>query len=97
MGLGSATKKIQQVADMAEKLYERLDQLRTQVNEVSESVAATRETVDRLEHTVERQGAVLEALAEQEGVDVDRLYAEAAIDEAEPEADEATPTGDGTD
>ena len=32
---------------------------------------------------------LLEALAEKEGIDVDRLYAEAAIEEAEPSGSEA--------
>lgn len=84
MGLGSATKKIQQVADIAEKLYEKLNGLRAQVNAMREDVTETRKRVDAMEHQVDRQAVLLEALAEREGIDVDRLYAEAAIQEAEP-------------
>jgi septal ring factor EnvC (AmiA/AmiB activator) len=84
MGLGSATKKIQQVADTAEKLYEKLNELRAQVSAMREDVTETRQRVDAMEHQVDRQAVLLEALAEKEGIDVDRLYAEAAIEEAEP-------------
>ena len=91
MGLGSATKKIQQVADTAEKLYEKLNELRAQVQAMREDVTETRQRVDAVEHQVDRQAVLLEALAEKEGIDVDRLYAEAAIEEAEPADDD----GDG--
>jgi hypothetical protein len=40
-----------------------------------------------MEHRVDRQAVLLEALAEKEGIDVDQLYAEAAIEEAEPVPD----------
>jgi archaellum component FlaC len=88
MGLGSATKRIQQVADTAEKLYERLNELRAQVNAMREDIAETRNQVDAMEHEVDRQAVVLEALAEKEGIDVDRLHAEAAIEEAETDGGE---------
>ena len=98
MGLGSATKKIQQVADTAEKLYERINELRAQVQAMREDVTETRQRVDAMEHQVDRQAVLLEALAEKEGIDVDRLYAEAAIEEAEPtESASETGTGSGSD
>jgi len=90
MGLGSATKKIQQIADTAEKLYERLNELRAQVNAMREDIAETRTQVDAMEHRVDRQAVLLEALAEKEGIDVDQLYAGAAIEEAEPATGEVS-------
>lgn len=103
MGLGSTAKKLQQVADMAEKLYQRIDELRTQVNEVRAHVETTSQRVERIERDLDEQRAVLDALAREQGIDVDSLIAEAAIEEAEPEtepldesatdeADEATST-----
>jgi TolA-binding protein len=83
MGFGSATKKISKVADMAEEVYKRLNELREQVQEMRETVQSTSDRVERLERTVEGQTVVIEALAEQSGVDVDQVYAEAAIGEAE--------------
>ncbi|MEF8841759.1 MAG: DUF5798 family protein [Haloarculaceae archaeon] len=100
MGFGSATKKISKVADMAEEVYKRLNELREQVQELRKTVQATHDRVERLETTVEQQTAVIEALAEQEGIDVERIHAEAAIEEAEgdpsaPETEEASASTDG--
>jgi septal ring factor EnvC (AmiA/AmiB activator) len=83
MGLGNTAKKIQRVADMAETLYEKLDELRTQVNEVRAHVETTSQRVERIERDVEEQRAVLDALAREQGIDVDSVAAEAAIEEAE--------------
>ena len=90
MGFGSATKKISQVADMAEEVYRRLNELREQVQAMRETVQTTHDRVERLETKVEQQSAVIEALAEREGLDVDRIHAEAAIDEAEETEGEDT-------
>lgn len=83
MALGGATKKLQQVVDMAEELYGRLDRLRSQVEAVNDRVERTDERVGRIERNLEGQRALLCALAEREGIDVDAVLTEAAIDEAE--------------
>lgn len=92
MALGGAAKKLQTLVDTAEELYQKITELRTEVNQVRETVTETRETVDRLERDLEGQRAVLEALAREQGIDVDELLAEAAIEEAEPDG-----TGEPTD
>jgi len=96
MGFGSATKKISKVADMAEEVYKRLNELREQVQKLRKTVQATHDRVDGLETTVEQQTAVIEALAEEQGIDVDRVHAEAAIVEAEgrPEVTDADADAD---
>jgi uncharacterized coiled-coil protein SlyX len=60
-------------------------ELREQMMEVSETVQETNTRVAALESKVDRQNAILEALAEREGIDVDELVTEVAIEEAEPE------------
>lgn len=84
MALGGATKKLQKVADMGEELYRRINELREQLLEVHETVKETDKRVAALENKVDGQAAILEALAEAEGIDVDELLTEAAIEEAEP-------------
>ena len=84
MGLGNTAKKLQRVADMAETLYEKVDELRSQVNEVKAHVETTSQRVERVERDLDDQRAILEALAREQGVDVDSLLAGAAIEEAEP-------------
>jgi septal ring factor EnvC (AmiA/AmiB activator) len=83
MGLTSATRKIQQVADTAEKLYEKLNDLRVQVQAMRTDLTETRTRVESVEQKVERQTVLLDALAQKQGLNVDQLYAEAAIEEAE--------------
>lgn len=83
MAFSGAAKKLQQVLDMAEELYGRLDRLRSQIEELRERVERTDERVERMARDLQGQRALLEALAEREGVDVDAVFAGAAIDEAE--------------
>ena len=98
MGLGNTAKKLQRVADMAETLYQKVDELRSQVNDVKAHVESTSRKVDRIERDLDDQRAVLDALARERGIDVDSLLAEAAIEEAEPSggSDTESPT-DGAD
>lgn len=86
MGLTNTAKKLQRVADMAETLYEKVDDLRTQVNEVKAHVETTSQRVERLERDLDEQRAVLDALAREQGIDVESAVAEATIEEAESEA-----------
>jgi uncharacterized coiled-coil DUF342 family protein len=102
MGLGNTAKKLQRVADMAETLYEKVDELRSQVNEVKTHVETTSRKVERVERDLDEQRAILDALAREQGIDVDSLVAETAIEEAEPgsetitDAESTTEETDGT-
>lgn len=96
MAFSGATKKLQQVVDMADKLYQRLDELRQQLQEVREQVDETSERVERVERELEGQQALLEAIAERQGVDVDEVLTASAIDEAEREPEPADESAAGT-
>jgi len=91
MGLGSTAKKLQKVTDMAEEVYNQLNELRTQIVELRTTVEATSDTVEELDRRVTEQEALLRALAEEEGVDVDAVLADVAIEDAE----DAEGAGDG--
>jgi uncharacterized coiled-coil DUF342 family protein len=97
MGLGGATKKLQKVADMGDELYSKINELREQIIEMRETVQDTNQRVDALENKLDQQGAILEALAEKEGLDVDELLTEVAIEEAEPAITEAEDSIDDAD
>ena len=73
MGLGGTAKKIQQMVDMAEKLYERLNEVREQLTALRATVEETGSRVEVLERENARQRALLTALAEEEGVDVEAV------------------------
>lgn len=81
MGLGGTAQKLQKVASMAEDVYAKLSEMRQQLAELNETV----DSIDR--RTVENR-ALIEQLAEQQGVDVESVLAEAAIEEAEEEPTE---------
>lgn len=104
VGLGSAAQKLQKIADMADDLYSKLNEVRNQIQEMRETLENTEETVAALERRVEEQNALIEALARDQGVDVERVLAEAAIEEAEgdgadegSEASASPEAGDDTD
>lgn len=84
MALGGATKKLQQIVDMAEETYKRLNDVREQIERMRRTVIDTNRRVRELERTVDDQRALIEALAHDADVDVERILAEAAIEEAEP-------------
>ncbi|GAB3316609.1 hypothetical protein EI982_03870 [Haloplanus rallus] len=88
MGFGSTAKKLQQVADMAEDVYARLNQLREQVSEMRETVIETQSRVDDLDRELAEQRALLEALAEERGIDATAITAEVHVVDAEEGAAE---------
>jgi uncharacterized coiled-coil DUF342 family protein len=85
MGLGGATKKLQMVADMGEELYDRINELREQIVDVRETVDETNRRVAAVENKLDGQAAILEALAEEQGIDVEAVLTDVAIEEAEGE------------
>lgn len=99
MGLGSTTKKIQVIADKAEQVYAQVDELREQLTELRAKVDTTHDTVTELKVKHEQNRALLEALAEEQGVDVEQVLTEASIDDVDDSqpaganADEADPAG----
>lgn len=92
MGLGSTAKKIQKVADTAEKLYAKLNEMREQLLEMRETLETTNERVERLEAENAQQKALIEALAREQGIDV-----ESVLDDVEtPDSVEEKVADDGT-
>ncbi|MEF8774167.1 MAG: DUF5798 family protein [Halobacteriales archaeon] len=77
MGLGSTAKKLQQVADAAEKLFEQLSDLRERVTALENDLQTTADRVGEMEREQRRQRALLEAVAETRGVDVEAVLAAA--------------------
>lgn len=87
MGLGSTAKKLQQVADAAEKLFEQLSDLRERVTALEDDLQTTADRVGEMEREQRRQRALLEAVAESQDVDVEAVLAAA---EEQADGDDAT-------
>ncbi|WP_135830109.1 DUF5798 family protein [Halorussus halobius] len=73
MGFGSTAKKVQKLADTAEKLYSKLNDLREQVAEMRDKLDSTSERVETLERQAAEQRALLEAIADEQGIDPDSV------------------------
>jgi predicted nucleic acid-binding Zn-ribbon protein len=86
MGFGDTAKKIQTLADKAERTYQKINELRTEVEETQTTVLDTSERVQRLENEMAEQRAVLDAVAEEVGVDLESVSTEAHITDAEEAA-----------
>lgn len=85
MGLGSTTKKIQMMADKAEQLYVQLNEVKKQLEDLRVKVDTTHETVTGLEVRHEQNRAILEALAEEQGIDVEQVITDASIEDVDPD------------
>ena len=90
VGLGDTKQKIQNMIDTAEKLYAKMNEVRNDVDELRSRVEHTSDQVDTMSHELAEQRAVIEALAEAEGIDVETVIADAVIDDAEETASDDT-------
>ncbi|WP_440991344.1 DUF5798 family protein [Haloarchaeobius baliensis] len=92
MGLGSKAKALQTLADRAEQLYAQLMDVRERLARIEDDIDDSSDRVVRIEQELEEQRVILDALAEDAGLDVDRRIAEASITDAESGEDEADET-----
>jgi septal ring factor EnvC (AmiA/AmiB activator) len=89
MGLGSTAKKVQLIAEKAESTYDQLMQLRDRMIRLEDTLEETGDRVDTLERENEAQRLLLEALADEQDIDVDAVLADAAITDAESDEESA--------
>lgn len=88
MGLGSTAKKVQRLSTLAEKLYEQVNEVLERLSAVHDRVETAAEDVESVRHEQREQRAILEALAEEQAVDVEAVVAD--LDAREPGSDEGT-------
>ena len=90
MGLGGTAKKLQKVMDAAEQLYSKMNEVVRELKEVQSDVEATSAQVDRIERDLAEQRALLEAMADQQGLDVDEIVVDADLPGESDGEDEGT-------
>ncbi|WP_324662897.1 DUF5798 family protein [Haloarcula sediminis] len=88
MGFGSTAKKLQKVVDMADDLYAKLNEQKEQLQELRNTVEETSDRVRDIDHEQAQQRALLEAIAEEQGLDTDAVLTDAVIEDAEATADD---------
>ena len=86
MGLGSTAKKLQKVADIAEDLYAKVTELKTQLQSLQETVEATNDRVDDIDRELADQRALLSALADEQGIDTEAVLDEVSHDDTDADA-----------
>lgn len=97
MALGTA-KKLQKVAKAAEELYGKMNEVIGRLTDLEAEVERTSAQVDHMEYDLAEQRAILEAIADAEGLDVDDILESAtlppepdpvAVDDADDDPDVA--------
>lgn len=81
MGFGSTTKKLQQVVDVADELYAKINDLKSDLAAIRDTIDETNSRVGELESEMESQQELLEAIAVAEDIDIEELGTEDKTDE----------------
>lgn len=80
MPFGDTAKKVQRVTDLAEQLYKKVNYLVEQLGELRERVESTSDQIEAMDRELAEQRAIVEALAAEQGIDVDEVIARAEAD-----------------
>lgn len=84
MGLGSTAKKIQLVAEKAEQVFEMSKDLKERVTGLEAATEETHEQVAEVREATAENRALLEAIAAEQGLDVEEILTEdAPVDNSE--------------
>jgi methyl-accepting chemotaxis protein len=95
MDIAGTKRKIQRATKVAEESYKKMNELLERMQRMQQDVETTSEQVDRIEYDVARQGALIEAIAESQGLDTDEVLAAADLPEPPEGVAEQAVTGDG--
>jgi septal ring factor EnvC (AmiA/AmiB activator) len=106
MGLGSTAKKLQKLADVAEKLFTRVNEMRGEIQQLQSSVLNTEADSASVRRELAEQRAIVEAIADQQGIDVEAVVDDAdipetagsttAVEDAAAASDDGSDSGDGS-
>lgn len=80
MNLGAVIERVQQVGDLLEKLIQQSNELRERVIRLEQNTDETSDRVAVLEAKLDRQTALVEAVARDADVDPEAVYAAAGLD-----------------
>jgi peptidoglycan hydrolase CwlO-like protein len=81
MGFGSTAKKLQQVVDVADELYAKINDLKSDLAAIRDTIDETNSRVGELESEMESQQELLEAIALAEDIDIEELGTEDETDD----------------
>jgi DNA anti-recombination protein RmuC len=79
MDIAGTKKKVQRLIKVAEESYKKISELLERMERLQNDLETTSRQVDHIEYELAEQRVLLEALAEQRGVDVETVLAEADL------------------
>jgi len=82
--IGGTAKKLQKMSKIAEESYKKMNELMDRMQELEENLERTTGQVDTMERDLGEQRALLEALAREQGLDVEEVLEEADIPQTPP-------------
>jgi septal ring factor EnvC (AmiA/AmiB activator) len=90
MDIAGTKKKVQRTVKVAEETYKKINEVIERVEKLQRDLETTSEQVDYVERELAEQRALIEALAEQQGLDVETIledvqYPERLLEEADNE------------
>jgi methyl-accepting chemotaxis protein len=92
MDIAGTKKKIQRVTKVAEETYKKMNEMLERMGTLQEDVEETSEQVDRIEHDLAKQQALLRALAEEQDLDVEAIIEDADLPDLGPDDDDEETT-----
>lgn len=89
MDIAGTKEKLQRMVKIAEESYKKMNEMLEKIQKLQEDMETTSEQVNRIEYDVAEQRAILHALAEEQGLDIEEILEEADLPDPEgPETDD---------
>jgi len=79
MDIAGTKKKIQRATTVAEESYKKMNEMLERMQEMEEDLQTTSTQVDHIEYELAEQRALLEAVAREQGLDVDDVLSDAEL------------------
>lgn len=81
MDIAGTKKKLQRMSKVAEESYKKMNEMMERMQKLQEDLETTSKQVDSIEYDLAEQRAIIEALAEEEDLDVEEILEEADLPE----------------
>lgn len=94
MDIGGTAKKLQKMTKIAEQSYKKINEMIERMKHLEQDMETTSRQVDEMERELAEQRAIIEAMADQQGVDVTAALADADLPELDTDGEQS---GDETD
>jgi DNA anti-recombination protein RmuC len=95
MDIAGTKQRVQRMIKVAEASYQKITELLERMEKLQNDLETTSHQVDHIEHDLAQQQVLLEALAEQQGLDPEQLLEEADLPPEPPAEPETEPDDSG--